>query len=780
MGGFLLSNNFTSLLKSLNISTEEGFEIKDSIVDLIKENRYSDEEIEKLIDFYLYQSMIKNNVISNAFINQNRLINIIDDYYYNVFIWDVNEWEEIKNKLIREVQSGKVNSFYLLDKSLNNAIKSSRSFNKYELEDATYKLAHYSILLKVISYLLENYNFPDYIKSYIIKDLIATFKDSAIDFNKIEKYFIKTIKYILNFPSFKVKNLSLDTLWVNSLIVEDEILVKYFDEKFGFTNSKYILVYPFFIGINMWFAVLTTCGLDEDSLYYYNRNDFSKNYVLSRSLINDDLALTINQSNEILNNFKDYIDENFRKISQDVEEFTKTFDNNSKFKVQIDDVNWEFLDYGFGDGNGVKSNYKFKKHFNSNNKPFESVSDGILDILSNLDINVNYAYEIKSFGYDNKNDLIFMINRYVLERFEHINKEKDLKSLVDNFRFKLILLSKEDLWDEIKIDLENKIDSNIIKNIGDLFYEFRKNLSVSSYKLMESNIKYDQIRCLLEFREISEDYFEELAMYLRDQDVFDNDLPSFLNEILGFKSKVYKKKSYCDEGKYPAPHWLVYPELSCGTIGWRMGYGEKYVMKSPFWIKELFPKPKNWLFFTERRKYDAINFKELPFLAFLWTKDGKSKYSKIEDDYIVVNDFITMDKEDKEFRFNQFSFLSITHALLWSKYVSFDKCGQYAEFSVLRNGFKLSKHEDDIWNEYKYTVCLNIIYYKIMNNDYLKDKLLASGNKCLVYLSDDEWGCKDGKGDNLLGFALMELRDEIRRLYKNEDKIDWEYTEFLK
>lgn len=134
MGGFLLSNNFTSLLKSLNISTEEGFEIKDSIVDLIKENRYSDEEIEKLIDFYLYQSMIKNNVISNAFINQNRLINIIDDYYYNVFIWDVNEWEEIKNKLIREVQSGKVNSFYLLDKSLNNAIKSSRSFNNMNLK----------------------------------------------------------------------------------------------------------------------------------------------------------------------------------------------------------------------------------------------------------------------------------------------------------------------------------------------------------------------------------------------------------------------------------------------------------------------------------------------------------------------------------------------------------------------------------------------------------------------------------------------------------------------
>ena len=34
--------------------------------------------------------------------------------------------------------------------------------------------------------------------------------------------------------------------------------------------------------------------------------------------------------------------------------------------------------------------------------------------------------------------------------------------------------------------------------------------------------------------------------------------------------------------------------------------------------------------------------------------------------------------------------------------------------------------------------------------------------------------------ENLFGRALMELRDEIRRLCKNADKIDWEYTEYLK
>jgi hypothetical protein len=35
-------------------------------------------------------------------------------------------------------------------------------------------------------------------------------------------------------------------------------------------------------------------------------------------------------------------------------------------------------------------------------------------------------------------------------------------------------------------------------------------------------------------------------------------------------------KKYADEGKYAAPRWLVYPELSAWTIGWRMGYGEEY------------------------------------------------------------------------------------------------------------------------------------------------------------------------------------------------------------
>lgn len=68
------------------------------------------------------------------------------------------------------------------------------------------------------------------------------------------------------------------------------------------------------------------------------------------------------------------------------------------------------------------------------------------------------------------------------------------------------------------------------------------------------------------------------------------------------------------------------------------------------------------------------------------------------------------------------------------------------------------------WRIYEYSVLLNASYFKIMQDDELNEKLLATGDEPLVYDSDDE--------ENLFGMALMELRDEIRRLYQNEDKID--------
>ena len=233
------------------------------------------------------------------------------------------------------------------------------------------------------------------------------------------------------------------------------------------------------------------------------------------------------------------------------------------------------------------------------------------------------------------------------------------------------------------------------------------------------------------------------------------------------------EKKYADVGKYAAPRWLVYPELSAITIGWRMGYGEDYRMNEPPRSREfhkLFPAPQNWGFQNKKFKSE----REVLF-GFLWRDYGEPKYSQMGEDKVTVNDFITM-SDEKEFQHDSHWFNSIEHMLLFSRYGSFSgDRSRDIPMDVLRT-YEVPESEKDRWDEFKYTVCLNACYYKIMNDDDLKEKLLATGDKTLVYISDDEWGGES----NLFGFALMELRDEIRRLYENEDLIDWEYTEYLK
>ena len=229
------------------------------------------------------------------------------------------------------------------------------------------------------------------------------------------------------------------------------------------------------------------------------------------------------------------------------------------------------------------------------------------------------------------------------------------------------------------------------------------------------------------------------------------------------ENDIPRAKSYCDEGKYAAPRWLVYPELSVGTIGWRMGYGEDYALNEPRRdrnFSKLFPQPRNWS--VNLRK---SSLKRFSLLGFIWNPDGKPKYSKVTGDVLEVNDFITP-YDEGIFRNDAEFYDSIEMAITKSKAHMFRYYGEEVDEDELL--------ED--WEALKYTVCLNACYYKFMENKRLKEWLLATGERCLVYTSDDEWG-----GDeNLFGFALMELRDEIRRLYENADLIDWEYTEYLK
>lgn len=119
--------------------------------------------------------------------------------------------------------------------------------------------------------------------------------------------------------------------------------------------------------------------------------------------------------------------------------------------------------------------------------------------------------------------------------------------------------------------------------------------------------------------------------------------------------------------------------------------------------------------------------------------------------------------------------LNIMFRIILKKKLLFQFNDSSFDYTRLNQDFKLSYAQEELWNHYKYSACLNAAYYKFMQDETLKEKLLKTGDKSLVYISDDEWGGEE----NLFGFALMELRDEIRRLYKNEDLIDWEYIEYI-
>ena len=213
-------------------------------------------------------------------------------------------------------------------------------------------------------------------------------------------------------------------------------------------------------------------------------------------------------------------------------------------------------------------------------------------------------------------------------------------------------------------------------------------------------------------------------------------------------------KEYLDDGKFAAPRWLAFPSYSPGSMLWRMGAGEDYSMNHPHRSKEygeLFSMPRYWEYYINR-----IQIGPQPPIGFLWSAEGKPKYPKTSHG-IEVNSFMTPDDEGK-FSADTFTFNSISQALAVSRRLYLER---YSD----------EVGEDD-WKRHEYTVLLNACYFKVMQDEQLKRRLLETGSEPLVYVSDDE--------ENLFGRALMELRDEIRRICKNEDLIDWEYTEYLK
>lgn len=109
-------------------------------------------------------------------------------------------------------------------------------------------------------------------------------------------------------------------------------------------------------------------------------------------------------------------------------------------------------------------------------------------------------------------------------------------------------------------------------------------------------------------------------------------------------------------------------------------------------------------------------------------------------------------------------------------------------------GRKVRNFDENEWKKKRYSIILNGNYAKFLQNEGLRQFLIGTKKRVLVEASpyDKIWGIGmaaddehienplEWKGLNLLGFALMEVRDELIRVCENYDKLDLQglYEEF--
>ncbi|WP_028328573.1 NADAR family protein [Brachyspira alvinipulli] len=155
----------------------------------------------------------------------------------------------------------------------------------------------------------------------------------------------------------------------------------------------------------------------------------------------------------------------------------------------------------------------------------------------------------------------------------------------------------------------------------------------------------------------------------------------------------------------------------------------------------------------------------------------------------------------KDFKENDLTFNCMEKYMMYNKALLFDDKDIAQEIlnsnqpkAIKELGRKVKNFNDELWDKMKYKIVFTGNYYKFSQNTDLRNFLLNTKNKVLAEASpyDKVWGIKMKyddenienpfcwKGKNLLGFALMEARYEIKRVYKNYDIIDWKifYTKY--
>lgn len=277
--------------------------------------------------------------------------------------------------------------------------------------------------------------------------------------------------------------------------------------------------------------------------------------------------------------------------------------------------------------------------------------------------------------------------------------------------------------------------------------------------------------------------------------------------------------------KIMPPPWLAFPEIERYSIGWRMGYGEDYIYRFGDWLdtlspeereeyRSLFPEPITWKgWWDDEDSSEVLEYGD--FFVEVWQPKGQPKYTKqwlqqevvggrkrelclflghqpskddsitksclsqwwMEDFWSIANTYLCMEQYMMACKAELFGDQEIREQILG--------CSDPKQIKAL--GRKVRGFDQAVWDKFKYAIVLNGNWCKFSQNRELREFLLSTGDSVLVEASpyDRIWGIQLSadtpeaqnpfrwRGENLLGFALMEVRDELLRVTKNEMLCDW-------
>ena len=129
-----------------------------------------------------------------------------------------------------------------------------------------------------------------------------------------------------------------------------------------------------------------------------------------------------------------------------------------------------------------------------------------------------------------------------------------------------------------------------------------------------------------------------------------------------------------------------------------------------------------------------------------------------------------------EFHDKNFVYDSCEHYMMLGKLLLMNGNNIEVTKEVKALGRKIKNWDEKKWNDEKFNIVVQGNLLKFSQDEELKEYLLSTGDKILVEASpyDPNWGIgldshapnvdnpNTWKGDNLLGYALMEVRDKLR------------------